>query len=89
MYMYTQEAISSSFQLLKNISLPVSYAEPLLLEEKFDHVPMSTMEGALVASTNRGCRALSSSGGVHSTVLDDGMTRGPLVCCTSAMEAGA
>ena len=68
--------------------LPVGYAGPLLLDEKSYHVPMSTTEGALVASTNRGCRALSSSGGVHSTVLDDGMTRGPVVRCASAMEAG-
>lgn len=69
--------------------LPVGYAGPLLLDNKSYHVPMSTTEGALVASTNRGCRALSSSGGVHSMVLDDGMTRGPVIRCPSAVEAGA
>ena len=50
---------------------------------------MSTTEGALVASTNRGCRAVSSSGGVKSSVLDDGMTRGPVARLPSATEAGA
>ena len=69
--------------------IPVGYAGPLLLDGKPYHVPMSTTEGALVASTNRGCRALSSSGGVCSSVLDDGMTRGPVVRCPSAAEAGA
>ena len=42
-------------------------------------VPLSTLEGALVASTNRGCKALTSSGGVTVKVLDQGMTRGPLI----------
>ena len=69
--------------------LPVGYAGPLLLDDKSYHVPMSTTEGALVASTNRGCRALSSSGGVRSMILDDGMTRGPVLRCPSAMEAGS
>ncbi len=68
--------------------LPVGYAGPLLLDDKSYHVPMSTTEGALVASTNRGCRALTSSGGVQSMILDDGMTRGPVVRCPSAVEAG-
>lgn len=67
--------------------IPVGYAGPLLLDGVSYHVPMSTTEGALVASTNRGCRALASCGGVHSSVLDDGMTRGPVVRLPSATEA--
>lgn len=67
--------------------IPVGYAGPLLLDGVPYHVPMSTTEGALVASTNRGCRAVASAGGITSSVLDDGMTRGPVVRLPSATEA--
>ncbi|XP_071483178.1 3-hydroxy-3-methylglutaryl-coenzyme A reductase-like [Diadema antillarum] len=68
--------------------VPVGVAGPLLLDGKEYQVPMATTEGCLVASTNRGCRALRSAGGIHSILIADGMTRGPLVRLPSAMEAG-
>lgn len=43
--------------------VPVGVAGPLLLDEKQFYVPLATTEGCLVASTNRGCRALSVSEG--------------------------
>lgn len=67
--------------------IPVGYAGPLLMDGLSYHVPMSTTEGALVASTNRGCRAVASAGGVQSSILDDGMTRGPVVRLPSATQA--
>lgn len=88
-YDYTLVSGACCENVIGYIPIPVGYAGPLLLDGKPYHVPMSTTEGALVASTNRGCRALSSSGGVHSSVLGDGMTRGPVIRCPSAMEAGA
>lgn len=40
---------------------------------------MATTEGCLVASTHRGMKAISISGGANAVVTDNGMTRGPLV----------
>ena len=67
--------------------IPVGYAGPLILDGMSFYVPMSTTEGALVASTNRGCRALALAGGAHSSVINDGMTRGPVVRLQSATAA--
>ncbi|PVV04801.1 hypothetical protein BB560_000675 [Smittium megazygosporum] len=57
--------------------LPVGIAGPLLINNESIHIPMATTEGALVASTSRGCKAISLSGGVTSCLVNDGMTRGP------------
>ncbi|CAG5867707.1 unnamed protein product [Menidia menidia] len=67
--------------------VPVGVAGPLLLDGKQFHVPLATTEGCLVASANRGCRALWLSGGCSSRILADGMTRGPVVKLPSACRA--
>ncbi|XP_041042594.1 3-hydroxy-3-methylglutaryl-CoA reductase a isoform X1 [Carcharodon carcharias] len=67
--------------------IPVGVAGPLYLNEKEFQVPMATTEGCLVASTNRGCRAICLGGGARSRVLADGMTRGPVVRLPTACEA--
>lgn len=67
--------------------IPVGVAGPLILDQKEYQVPMATTEGCLVASTNRGCRAIMLGGGARSRILADGMTRGPVVRLPSACEA--
>ena len=66
--------------------VPVGVVGPLNLDNNNLHVPMATTEGCLVASTNRGCRALQGCG-VTSRVTYDGMTRGPVVRFPSMARA--
>lgn len=68
------------------IPVPVGIVGPLLLDGRLVYVPMATTEGCLVASTNRGSRALLSCG-ITSRVVADGMTRGPVVRFPSVSEA--
>ncbi|XP_020227834.1 3-hydroxy-3-methylglutaryl-coenzyme A reductase 1 [Cajanus cajan] len=69
------------------VQIPVGVAGPLLLDGKEYTVPMATTEGCLVASTNRGCKAIHASGGASSVVLRDAMTRAPVVRFSSAKRA--
>ncbi|KAL9275671.1 3-hydroxy-3-methylglutaryl-coenzyme A reductase-like protein [Drosera capensis] len=69
------------------VQIPLGIAGPLLLDGREYSVPMATTEGCLVASTNRGCKAIHISGGATSVMLRDGMTRAPVVRFGSARRA--
>uniref|UniRef100_A0A672S273 3-hydroxy-3-methylglutaryl coenzyme A reductase n=1 Tax=Sinocyclocheilus grahami TaxID=75366 RepID=A0A672S273_SINGR len=86
-YDYSKVIGTNCENVIGYVPVPVGVAGPLLLDGKEFHVPMATTEGCLVASTNRGCRAVTLSGGVSSRVLADGMTRGPVVQMPSACRA--
>ncbi|XP_048022269.1 LOW QUALITY PROTEIN: 3-hydroxy-3-methylglutaryl-CoA reductase b [Megalobrama amblycephala] len=86
-YDYSKVIGTNCENVIGYVPVPVGVAGPLLLDGKEFHVPMATTEGCLVASTNRGCRAVTLSGGVSSRVLADGMTRGPVVQMPSACQA--
>ena len=62
------------------IQVPVGVAGPLLIKGNSAKgkyfIPLSTTEGALVASVNRGCKAITNSGGVVVKNEYVGMTRG-------------
>nr|QYU59139.1 3-hydroxy-3-methylglutaryl-coenzyme A reductase [Syringa pinnatifolia] len=69
------------------VQIPVGIAGPLLLDGREFSVPMATTEGCLVASTNRGCKAIYVSGGASSVVYRDAMTRAPVVRFGTAKRA--
>jgi len=69
------------------LPIPVGLAGPITLNGESVYIPMATTEGCLVASTNRGCKAISQGSGASSTILKDGITRAPCVRLPSAKEA--
>uniref|UniRef100_A0A5B6Z6V2 3-hydroxy-3-methylglutaryl coenzyme A reductase n=2 Tax=Davidia involucrata TaxID=16924 RepID=A0A5B6Z6V2_DAVIN len=69
------------------VQIPVGIAGPLLLDGREYSVPMATTEGCLVASTNRGCKAIYVCGGTTSVLLRDAMTRAPVVRFATAKRA--
>jgi hydroxymethylglutaryl-CoA reductase (NADPH) len=69
--------------------IPVGIAGPLVIDGKPLYIPMATTEGCLVASTQRGCKAINAGGGVTTVLTQDGMTRGPCVRFASLKRAGA
>ncbi|XP_045481577.1 3-hydroxy-3-methylglutaryl-coenzyme A reductase-like isoform X2 [Harmonia axyridis] len=85
-YNYEQVMGACCENVIGYLPIPVGYAGPLILDSKEFYVPMATTEGCLVASTNRGCRALMKCG-VTSSVVGDGMTRGPVVRFPSIKKA--
>uniref|UniRef100_A0A915DEW6 3-hydroxy-3-methylglutaryl-coenzyme A reductase n=1 Tax=Ditylenchus dipsaci TaxID=166011 RepID=A0A915DEW6_9BILA len=69
------------------VPIPTGVAGPLKVNEELFYIPMSTTEGALIASTNRGCKAVNDSGGITSFVTKDGMSRAPVLKFRTALEA--
>ncbi|KAJ2846585.1 3-hydroxy-3-methylglutaryl-coenzyme A (HMG-CoA) reductase isozyme [Coemansia brasiliensis] len=69
--------------------IPVGVAGPIRIDGELLHVPMATTEGALVASTSRGCKAILLGGGASTVLTNDGMTRGPCLQMPSVVRAGA
>ncbi len=71
------------------VPIPVGFVGPLKMNGRDYNIPLATTEGALLASTNRGCRAITLSGGASSFVFNDGMTRAPVLLLPSAERACA
>lgn len=77
--------------LIGAVTIPLGIAGPLRING--DHIkgdyyiPLATSEGALVASVNRGCKAISFSDGINININRIGMTRGPVFFVESQKEA--
>lgn len=65
------------------VQIPVGIVGPLKVKGDYAngdfYIPIATTEGALVASVNRGCSALNEGGGVYTKIIDDKMSRAPLL----------
>ncbi|MEK7177311.1 MAG: 3-hydroxy-3-methylglutaryl-CoA reductase, partial [Patescibacteria group bacterium] len=59
-------------------TLPLGVAGPLQIDKQSYYLPLATTEGALVASVNRGCKAINLSGGAVTCLENVGTTRGPV-----------
>jgi hydroxymethylglutaryl-CoA reductase (NADPH) len=66
--------------------VPMGIAGPLKIKSNYElritnyecYIPLATTEGALVASVNRGCKAITGSGGAIVDSNKVGATRGPV-----------
>lgn len=61
-----------------SVEVPVGVVGPLVWNNEKVFAPIGTLEGALVASMNRGARAISLSGGFQSEVKWQRMSRAPM-----------
>lgn len=85
---YSLDAARASRRHCENFigatQIPLGVTGPLKIRGRWVHedevvyVPMATTEGALVASVNRGCRAIRDAGGAVTRVEDVGITRAPV-----------
>ncbi len=79
--------------LVGSVAVPVGVAGPVLIKnQSFGDdgemlVPLATSEGALVASVNRGCKAMNFAGGVKVLVKKIGMSRAPVFQCATGQDA--
>lgn len=86
-YDWSRVVGQSCENILGYVPIPLGLAGPLLIDGQEVGLPMATTEGALIASTHRGARAINLSGGCTTFVLKEGMTRAPVVEVDSLEEA--
>jgi hydroxymethylglutaryl-CoA reductase (NADPH) len=77
--------------MIGTVQVPVGVAGPLLVQGEYAqgsyYLPLATTEGALVASVNRGCKAITQAGGAQVRILHDGMTRAPVFAAENVAHA--
>jgi hydroxymethylglutaryl-CoA reductase (NADPH) len=78
-YDYDQVKDKCCENVIGYLPIPIGVVGPVNVNGSEFKIPMATTEGCLVASTHRGCKAITMSGGANSVIVDRGMTRGPCV----------
>jgi hydroxymethylglutaryl-CoA reductase (NADPH) len=77
--------------MIGTVQVPVGVAGPIQINGGYAQgsywLPLATTEGALIASVNRGCSAITKAGGADVRVLHDGMTRAPVFATDSVVHA--
>ncbi|KAF1744823.1 hypothetical protein MXB_2036 [Myxobolus squamalis] len=68
------------------VGIPVGLCGPILLNGEQYYVPLATTEGCLVASTTRGASCISDCG-IKGVLIEDGMTRAPVIRTDSVETA--
>ncbi|MDD1653486.1 MAG: hydroxymethylglutaryl-CoA reductase (NADPH) [Methanomicrobiales archaeon] len=73
------------------VQIPLGVAGPLALRGDYARgafwLPLATTEGALVASVNRGCAAITRAGGAQVRIVREGMTRAPAFAARDVAHA--
>ena len=73
--------------VIGSTQIPMGVAGPIRISSKDYYVPLATTEGLLVASVNRGCKAIVLSGGVKVITEKAGVTRGPVFATKGLAES--
>lgn len=77
--------------MIGTVQVPLGVAGPISIKGGYAQgkywLPLATTEGALIASVNRGCSAISKAGGAEVRILHDGMTRAPVFAADSIVQA--
>ena len=77
--------------MIGSAQVPLGIAGPVKVKGEFAegdfYLPLSTTEGALVASVNRGCNVINKSGGAETVILKNEQTRSILFKVNSVKES--
>jgi hydroxymethylglutaryl-CoA reductase (NADPH) len=77
--------------MIGTVQVPLGVAGPIAINGEYANgefwLPLATTEGALVASVNRGCSAITKAGGAQVRILHDGMTRAPVFAAENVIHA--
>ncbi len=87
----TEAAKRNIENMIGAIQIPLGMAGPVSINGEYAcgnyYLPLATTEGALVASTNRGCSVISACGGSSVRIFNDGMTRAPVFTVKDVVRA--